>query len=462
MASEKKSLWSSAAAKPWFSEHMLELCRDGWRSASVADRMALSAVTCCCKATYLKIARKILEESSHRTAQLLVEELHCLDAMDWDVDRSGVFLLTEAFCQREDGADFMLSRCHRSRDRVLELLSVSSSKSVGVATGGRCMLSGLSSTWNDLACDAWTVVAVALCARLVAADMRCLVGLNLLHVSLKLPAPSKLRSWPCRKAFARLKDLWRSMSPEHRQDVAELRSEMFWYLQACDIATAALSLLHLHRRSVFMPVSQELLTKFRNSSKLLAQIEHRMGRSCLSAAFCERVDALDVLYQSAVWHASQKACVLEAVYHCNWKEACSGEKPFPLVAARGTLYSDVERVAATLLLDRLLFYESLVSSAKEDTNLFQLQQELRKQQASEKRQEKKKLRKQASQKKDSERAAGKATSAALSHGERYLVHKLLATAPRWDTSCLKVKWTFFELEELCPAPELRASLYFDS
>jgi hypothetical protein len=444
--------------KMWFSEHMLELCREGWRSASVADRAFLSTVTCCCKATYLRIARQILEETSHPTAQLFVEELHCLDAMDWGLDHSRVFLLTEAFCQREDGVDFMLSRCHRSREQVLQLLSVSASNSVGIATGGRRMLSGRATTWNDLACDAWTVVAVSFCAKLVAADMRSLVGLNLLHLSLRAPAPSKLRSWPCRKAFARLKELWRGMPPEHRRDIAELRSEMFWYLQACDIATAALSLLHLHRKHVFVPVSQELLRQFRSSSQLLSHIEHHMGRACLSTAFCERADALDVLHQRAVWHASQKTCVLEAVYHCDWKEACSGEKPFPLVAAKGTLYSDVERAASTLLLDRLLFYENLISSAKQDTDSCRVERELQKQQASAKKQAKKRLKKQVS----SLRAAEAAAPAALSHGERYLVHRLLATAPRWDTSCLKVKWTFFELEERCPEPGLQASsLYFE-
>ena len=444
----------SSLMKMWFSDYMLELFKEGWRKASVPERCKLSAVACSCKAMYLRIARQILEETSHQTARALAEELHCLEAMDWDVDHGKAFLLNETFCRREDGAEFVLSRCHRSQGQVLELLSVSSSNRVGISTGGRGMLCKRASTWNDLACDAWTIVAVSFCSKLLAGDMKSLVALNLLHLSLKLPEPSRLRSWPCKRALAHLRELWRKMPPKHRREIAELRAEMFWYVQACDISVAALSLIHLQRKSIFIPVTQDVLHALRSSSKLLSHLEHEIGRACMSRDFCERADSLDILHQRAVWHSSQKNAILDAVYHCNWKEACTGDKPFPLVASKGTLYSDVERVVATLLLDRLLFYGGLIFCAQEDTDSFKAERDLKKQQASEKKHAKKKLKKATLNQKPQE--------ATLSHAERYLAHRLLATAPRWDISCLKVKWTFFELEENGQQSEAQVSAYIDS
>lgn len=411
--------------------------------ADVEQRCNLSVVGCFCKAMYLRIAREILETTMPRAARETATQIHHLDAMSWGSRSFKLFMLSETFCQRADGLDFVFSRCHHSEEEVMELLTVCSSSSIGVSTGGRALLCKRASTWNDLACDAWTIVAVSLCAKLMAADLKNLTGLQLLHASLKPPAPSRLRSWPCRRSFAQLKELWKTLDARGRRDLAELRAESYWYVQACDVSVVALSLVNLQRSAVRVPVTEALLKQFRSTSKLLSQLEHERDRTSLTEEFCARPDALDVLYGKAVWHAPQREAILRAAFKCDWNDAMCGQEPFPLVATKGTLYSDVERVTATLLLDRMLNASKLLSLAKEDTKRYQQEEAQRKQRAHKERKEK---RRRARILSDGTQAALLAPQKALlSHSERYLVHKLLATAPSWDISSLRVRWTFLEL-----------------
>lgn len=446
----------------WFPNYMLAACRRGWQEASVEERCWLSALTCCCKAMYLRIARQILESTTHEVARLAIEDLHCLDAMPWGAkDLHLAFGLTEDFCRREDGAEFMLSRCHQNADQVQELLSISSSHSIGVCTGGRGLLCKRALTWNDLACDAWTLVTIAFCAKMMARDVRSLASLEQLHGTLKAPKPSRLRSWPCRKSFDELKSVWAELDPRGRRAIAELRAEMFWYLQACDVAVVAVSLLHLQRNGIHVPVTMELLNNFRRSSQLLSEVLHEETRLSLSEAFCERADALEFLRSKAVWQTSQRNTIYQAVFQCDWKQACDWKgtsgHPYPLVAGKGSNYLDVERVAATLLLDRLLYSSTLIATARADTTKHALEEVLRKQRSNEARQARKKRKKQ-----PLDKAPAKGPPAShLSHKERYLTRRLLEMAPSWDTSCLRVRWTFLELEEEDDDMAPEASLYFD-
>lgn len=445
----------------WFPNYMLAACRQGWREASVEERCFLSALTCCCKAMYLRIAREILEAITHEEARLAVEDLHCLDAMPWGTtDHHVTFRLTEDFCRREDGAEFMLSRCHQNAIQVQELLSITSSNSIGVSTGGRGLLCKRALTWNDLACDAWTLVTIAFCAKMMARDIRSLASLEQLHGALKAPKPSRLRSWPCRKAFDELKSVWAELDPQGRRAIAELRAEMFWFLQACDVAVVALSLLHLQRHDIHVPVTMELLNNFRRSSPLLSEVQHEEARLSLSESFCERADALEFLRSKAVWQTSQRNFIYQAVFQCDWKQACDwrGEnsRPYPLVACKGSTYLDVERVAATLLLDRLLYYSTLIATARADTSKHALEEVLQKQRSNEARQARRKRNKQPLYKAPAKDLA----ASRLSHKERYLTRRLLEMAPSWDTSCLRVRWTFLELEEDDDVTP-QAPLYFD-
>lgn len=435
------------------------MCRRAWEQADVEQRSRLSVVGCFCKAMYLRVAREILENATSRAEREAADQLHQLDVMTWGVDITALFMLSDDFCQRADGFDFMLSRCHRSEEEVLELLAACSSSSIGVSTGSRALLCGRASTWNDLAIDAWTILAVSYCAKIVAADLQGLGGLQLLHASLKLPEPSRLRSWPCKRSFAQLKDLWRSLDAKGRKSMAELRAEMCWYVQACDVSMVALSLVNLQRNGVYVPVTEALLKQFRSSSKLLSQLAREESRISLTEGFCARTDALDVLYAKAVWHVPQREAILKAAFQCNWREAVCGPLPYPLVAAKGSLYSDVERVTATLLLDRLLSATQLLALAHEDTERNRQEEARRRQKASQDRKEKRKAKACADRKtKTPERLPGKP---ALSHAERYLVHKLLATAPSWDVSPLRVRWTFFELEESDSEEQPAVSVYWD-
>jgi len=441
----------------WFSETSLQLCRSAWQQADVEQRYKLSVVDCFCKAMYLRVAREILENTTTRAEREAAEKLHLLGAMTWGAELTTLFMLNEDFCQREDGFEFMLSRCHRNEDQVLELLAACSSNSIGVSTGNRALLCGRASTWNDLASDAWTILAVSYCAKVMAADLRGLGSLRLLHASLKPPEPSRLRSWPCKKSFAQLKEFWKVLDVKGRKSMAELRAEMCWYVQACDVAMVALSLVHLQRNGVHLPVTEALLKQFRDSSKLLSQLAREECRITLSEDFCARPEALDVLYAKAVWHVPQKEAVLKAAFQCNWREAVCGPLPYPLVAAKGTLYSDVERVTATLLLERLLNAAHLLTLAEADTDRNRREAERRRQQASQDKKKKQKAKAAAERKKGSpEQGFG-----TISHAERYLVHKLLATAPSWDASLLRVRWTFFELEDGSSEEQLAAPLYWD-
>jgi len=346
----------------WFSETSLQLCRSAWQQADVEQRYKLSVVDCFCKAMYLRVAREILENTTTRAEREAAEKLHLLGAMTWGAELTTLFMLNEDFCQREDGFEFMLSRCHRNEDQVLELLAACSSNSIGVSTGNRALLCGM-----------------------------------------------------------------------------------------------ALSLVHLQRNGVHLPVTEALLKQFRDSSKLLSQLAREECRITLSEDFCARPEALDVLYAKAVWHVPQKEAVLKAAFQCNWREAVCGPLPYPLVAAKGTLYSDVERVTATLLLERLLNAAHLLTLAEADTDRNRREAERRRQQASQDKKKKQKAKAAAERKKGSpEQGFG-----TISHAERYLVHKLLATAPSWDASLLRVRWTFFELEDGSSEEQLAAPLYWD-
>lgn len=428
----------------WCSDFVLNLCRETWKTATAVERRNLCSIDCYCRAMYLHVARGILLGKTPKALQASKQEEYILEAMEWNLDDNRSFQLSETFCQRDDGFDVMLSGSLEKEEEVLELLFVSSSNIIGVCAGGEGMLCDRASTWRELALDTWSIVLSAFSSRLVARDNVRLVSLQLLHASLRAPPPSSRRSWPCRKAFARLKELWETMNPRARRDASELRSEIFWYIQASDVAASALSLLQLHKQGLSHPsLDTSILRKFRSSSEILSHLAHEEGRVSLSSEYCSRGDALDLLRSKAVWHASQKQVITRAVFQCNYKDVIACKKPIPLVAQKQTLFTDVERVTATLLLTRLLDTSETKRKAEEDTIRWKQAEDLKKFNANQRKLAKQRGLKLAAAKK----AIQSAGQGVLSQQEKFRTHRLLATSPTWDISCLKVKRTFFELEK---------------
>jgi hypothetical protein len=91
----------------WFSERALQLCRRAWEQAEVEQRCRLSVVGCFCKAMYLRVAREILENATSRAERDAADQLHQLDVMTWGVDITTLFMLSDDFCQRADGFEFL-------------------------------------------------------------------------------------------------------------------------------------------------------------------------------------------------------------------------------------------------------------------------------------------------------------------------------------------------------------------
>ena len=442
----------------WRSDFTLNLCREAWKTASIVERRKICSIGCYCKVMYLHVARGILLGKTAKALHASYHEEHGLEAMEWGIEESRSFHLSETFCQRDDGFEVMLTRSLEKEEEVLELLFASSSSNIGICAGGEGMLCERASTWQELAVDAWTMVLAAFSSRVVAQESKLLINLHLLHASLRAPQPSSRRSWPCRKAFARLKDLWKTMKPPERKDASELRSEMYWYLKACDVSVTALSFLQLHKQGFEDPVlDASILKKFQSSSEILSNLSHDDGRTALTQDFCSREDALDFLYSKAVWHASQKRLITRAVFQCNYKDVIICKKPIPLIAHKDTLFTDVERVAATLLLARLIDTSEMVKKAEEDTNRRQQTEALKKFQAN-----RRKLEKQRSLKSVAAlKTAQCSRQGVLSQREKFLAQRLLATSPTWDISRLKVKRTFFELEEDVEDALATASIFAD-
>lgn len=449
----------------------LVLIEEVWRRLDVDARTQLCRVSCYYKRVYLHSAFQILQLKTPKkdwSAFLEHEVTRDLDFGCWDFRLVGA---SSDFCAREDAPRILLERCLKDKDDTLNLLCVSSSCFLAVGPDAS-LLSGRAGCTEAFLRDAWTLVACSLLRNLVAKDKKTLAAVRILHGSLRAPVEraTATRSWPSRKALDQLKEVWACMKLQDRKSVLSLKMDFFWYFSACKVAYIALKMWKSHRdvealqEQQILPESllqdvQRLFPKERSLEADLTVYQHVFGGSPLLSSlsldeasqstdvddvFCECSGSLGLLLKKSCHHASQQRALLTSLFGCDYREVIVS-RDFPLIAHKDTRLCDVERVVATLMLTNLLSYAELHRQSAYSTEQWRAECLERKQ----KKVEQKKARIKTKKQKQAPVPDGSCCGR-LTHAERFRVHRLLATSPTWDLSCLRVKHTFWELPEKDP------------
>jgi hypothetical protein len=353
--------------------------------------------------------------------------------------------------------DFVLDLCAGPLDEFLLIVKHARSPLVPVDRANRKLASGRAATWLAFAREFWSVLLFDMVLHMKSASDRWLC-LEVVKELIERPVTScPMRSWPPPKTFKKLREEWETLSVEEKVRLTTMTPCVYWFIQACDLVTAATSFKLLKQTgiqpsrdaSIFQPEIQGLLL-----SNLRVEVGPELFLM-LSDDFVQRRGALDLLYQMSVQSSAEKEAIIKLVYCCRFESIFEGEKitgNFQINCS----WKKVERIAATILLDHLLERLEHMQAIKRYKQVLAEEEAISK--ASKKKEASKKRKSRIREKKALEKHHEESPEVLLGCGQdedwKMGVREMLEKGPRWDISCLQVRYTFLEYE----AP--RATDYF--
>ena len=358
---------------PWPSRLEAQRCREAWVKSTKEERRELTTIRCNDMVLYMWIADQMLalrnsepEDQNAFREEKLARDAFRLHDLEWNMTRRPRLMrFGEAFYEADDAMDFMLAHCVDSLDDCQELLQQAKSGRVGFDAETNTLLSGRSWAWPDHAKDFWTLVVSDILQHLdsAASYARCV---RFVREALTKPPASAKRSWPSKKDFADLKEGWKTLDVEERIRMTAASSSEYWFVQACDVAMAAVTLSAL--RGTSLEVNLLVLENLRMRAKLVASIdvnELPVPRIMLNAEYVMDPDCLEDLYKKSVRHVTEKVALVRKALCCNWEELFKNHRRPAVIASSTSTWADVERVIATLILEVLLQRRALVLKVKE-------------------------------------------------------------------------------------------------
>jgi hypothetical protein len=482
---------TSSVLMAWPAPATVQRCREAWANATPGERRQLTSLECNPSVFYLHAAEHLIVSRSSETEEREGRAAFRLTGLEWKLTPPRLLVLGADFCGAGDSMDFALGLCAKTLDECLELVQQAKSGRVGFDTETNCLMSGRSGTWEQHAGDFWTLVVHDICLHLEEATSRARCIGNVM-AALAKPPPSARRSWPSKQTFAELKSTWARLDVEERVRMTMLSPNEYWFVQACDSAMVAATLLACKRESLRMNVS--LLRNAREQSRIIANMDVRVdtGAVMLSSKYVMDPNCLDELHRKSMWHATEKLALVRLALCCRYEGLFEEGRP-AIVADVASTWVDVERVVSTLVIESmlqrmsimrkavnfLLHHEALTEEAAEKAARLKREKQLakrgeaRERKAALLRAEKDRALAElareraelARQEAEERRVAAEEARRAQEelrvvaeverrlHEERRAEEKrstltLLARAPSWDLSCLRVCRTFLDYHEL--------------
>lgn len=452
-------------------------------------------MTCNAVVLYLRIAEKMLVARSSKEDETEGRSRFRLADLEWSMEHPRLLLLSPAVCEADDAMDFMLGLCLATTDECLELVQQAKSGRVGFDAETNALVSGRSSTWEQHARDFWTLVVHDICLHMESSGShaRCIRNVK---SALTKPVSSPTRSWPNKKTFSKLKESWARLDVAERVRMTTLSTNEYWFIQACDICLASGTLVACKKSS--LGVDLPLLKSLRERSKIISNLEVNVDavvRIMMSSAFVMDPRCLEELYSKAARQVTEKADLVRMAL-CYRYDGLLEEGSPALVANSTSNWTDMERVVATLVLECMLQRFALMSKAADFVTQYNQDAELKAYEAAERKRDKRQEKKRAAremqmaltraeqerelaelsrQKAEETRRAAEAERAkaeelrvsqeearVLSEMERRLYEEwraeqrkeerqktleMLAKAPSWDISFLRVTRTFLDYHE---------------
>lgn len=415
----------------------MQRCREAWTKVTAEERRELTTIACVDIVAYLHDADEKLSSVDAGEVLRDIFRLRGLDWSEWSGDRPQILRLSGDFCEAEDGMEFMLKTCVETTKELLD-----------VARRAKSGLTSFEFSWGTYAREFFSLVVHDMLMHMDKAALhdRCLRNVR---EALTTPLPSKKRSWPPKRVFAELKEAWAGMDCEERLGMTVMSMSTYWFIQACDVAMVTTALNRTAGQSAEM--SLLALGKMRTQSKLLGNLEVQespLPLMLLKRDYVMEKGCLDELYRMSVWQGTEKDDLVKKVSCCCYEERFHPN--FPALVARSTsTWADVERVAATLILDGFLERHVLrrrhseamaaLAALNQEAALKKKKQKAKRREAAEKeRQVKERL----------DREIEPRLSEKRSTEERLKVLALLERAPSWDISWLRVRHTFIDVEEV--------------
>jgi len=426
----------------------VQRCRETWTKVTAKERRDLTMIACVDVVAYLHDADEQL--SSVDAGQVLrrrqapslptpreIFRLRGLEWSEWSGDRPRVLRLGGDVCGAEDGMDFMLETCVKTTEELLDVARRTAS--------GR---SSFELSWGAYAREFFSLVIHDMLTHMDRAASHDR-GLRSVRAALTPPSPSKTRSWPPKRVFAELKEAWVGMDCDERLGATMLSASAYWFVQACDVAMVTTALKRTAGQSA--KTSLMALEKLRTQSKLLGNLEVQESPQpvmLLKRDYIMEKGCLDELYGMSVRQGTEKDDLVEKASLGCYEELFHPLLPDMAATSRST-WRDVERVAATLILDGFIQRHELKRRHLEATAALAASS----QEAALKKKRAKAKRREAAEKERrvKERLGRELEATRLSEKrpteERSKVLALLARAPSWDISWVRVRRTFIDVEE---------------
>ena len=425
-------------AEQWPSELQVRHCCEVWTRFTAEERRELTVIACVDTVAYLHDADEKLSSVDAGQVSRGAFRLHGLEWSEWGGDRPRILRLGGEFCGAEDGMEFMLKTCVETTKELLD-----------VARRAKSGRSSFEFSWGAYARELFSLVVHDMLTYMdkAASHDRCLRNVR---AALTPPPPSKKRSWPLRRVFAELKEAWAGMDCEERLGMTAMSTSTYWFIQACDIAMVTTALHRAAGRSAEMSLLE--LGKMRTQSTLLCNLEvleSPRPLMLLKRDYVMEKGCLDELYRMSVWQGTEKDELVKKVSFCCYDELFQASFP-ALVGRSASTWSDVERVAATLILDGFIERHALrrrhseamaaLAASSQEAALKKKREKAKRREAA----EKERLAKERLLDREIEEPR---LSEKRSAEERLKVLALLERAPSWDISWIRVRRTFIDVEE---------------
>lgn len=441
----------------WPPPLLREACIKFWQTASFEERKQILGVQCGCAVVYLKIAEALLVARSPLAETLVARQRYLLDAIEWRMEPPRHVLPGDAVCCDETFMHFVLELCGAPLDAFLTTIQHARSPLVPVDRVNRRLASGRADTWTSYAKEFWSVLLFDMVLHMEAASNR-FVCLKVVQDLLERPfKSSERRSWPSAKLFKELKHEWGSLSVEEKVRLSTMSSCEYWFIQACDLATATANFQWL-KKAGLQPNQDAPIFQPEVQGTVLSSLRVEVGPELylmMSDDFVQRKDCLDLLHQKGVTSLVEKEEIVRLVYCFRYESIFEGGKVGE--AFRGTSsWQRVERLLATLLLDQLVGRLKHIRAIRR----FKLEKEqeeafaqlTRKQELTRKKRlralrkrEEAAAAREAAAKPPEEREEGDSDAPDACVDAKAAIRALLERSPCWDTSSLRVTRTFFEV-----------------
>jgi hypothetical protein len=343
----------AAAAEPWPPRSAVDRCFLVWSASTPAQRQELTSVEGDEAVLYLRVTDAVLtlktqqacgcDDTEGRAAAVAAARAACcLQGAEYKMERPRRAALALAFCEQDASFEGLLACAAQDEaeaDRILKS-----------AASGRLAMEGGETTvsWGAHERDFFTLALAALVRRSVFSDAALLENLCSL---LRRPAPRALRSWPSKKAFAELKDLWSQLAFRERVELTALGGGMIWFVQACDLAVALQVLRHCARAG-----SEEAVRSVLDRGRRAVRLDCVMGtedRVLLADAFVAEPGCLEHLQRHALQQLDAKDALVRAASEATPQTIVSAQS-LALSGAECFGWEDAARVVFTLILEALL------------------------------------------------------------------------------------------------------------